>query len=123
MFNNYSEILYKGDYEHPITITFPAHQYQMAVIGEGGNRHLILKNSTGMVDLWVDIHCAPDEAFIHSIRIDGEPGARFLKYVYDQLQYYTYKIDRSFYHFKISALDRMFSEIYSVMKNDYITRF
>lgn len=122
MFEKYSQIMYNGGYDQPITVTFPAHHYQMVITGEGGNRHLILRNSGGSVDLWVDTHCGQGTAFIHSIRIDDEPGARFLLYIINRLRDHAYKIDDVFHYFKISALDKMFAEIYEDMKNNYISR-
>lgn len=130
MFNNYSEIMYKGRYDNPIFITFyrrkkkgPKNNYHMTLTGEGGNSHLILYNEGGSIDLWVDTHCAAGHAFIHSIRIDNEPGARFAQYIYSQLVRYCDKVDHGMYYFSLSQLNKFFADIYRDMLNMYITTF
>lgn len=123
-FDKYTDILYKGRYDHPIRITF-LNGYQMVLTGEGGNSHLILRNETGDVDLWVDTHCAQGTAFIHSIRIEREPGARFMKYIMELLLKYSSDIKPSihWYWMSFDRLDSFFETVYTDMKEDRISRF
>jgi len=122
-FDRYSDIMYKGGYDHPIRITFQ-NEYYMILTGEGGNRHIILGNRGGTVDLWVDTHCAPGTMFIGTIMITDEPGARFMQCILELLRKYAdevkaVKISDSWYDFHIENFDRFFEEMYQLM---YISR-
>ena len=121
MFKKYSEIMYDGGFEHPITITFPANDFSMKLTGEGGNRHLVLYDGNGSVDLWVDTHCDEKEAYIHSIHIEGNPSARFLYYIMSMLQDYTFRLEHHFWWFTLDRLDRMFQDMYNDMLHGYIS--
>lgn len=129
MIDSYTKIMYEGSDEEPIRCTFYDNGYHITIRGEGGNRHLILNNEKpndklyGCIDLWVDTHCAANEAFIHSVSIGGEPGARFTKYIIDLLHKYAYKVESWCYRYNFAGLDRLFAEIYRDMMNDGIPKF
>lgn len=115
--------MYEGQYDNPIRITLNG--YQMVLTGEGGNSHLILRNETGEVDLWVDTHCAQGTAFIHSIRIEREPGARFIRHILILLAKYAsaVKFNLSWYDMNYTQLNEFFQNIYDDMKLDRISKF
>ena len=124
MFKKYTDVMYKGRYDHPIKITF-LNGYSMTLTGEGGNSHLILGNKTGAIDLWVDTHCAPNNAYITSIDVVDEPGARLMKYIMSMLIKYSGNIWPSMFcfDFNFEKLDKFFAEIYQDMRDDRIRRF
>lgn len=129
MIDKYTDIMYEGSYDHPVTITFNTQGYKMIVTGEGGNRHLILIQDGLSVDLWIDTHISDRKnensiiAFISSIRVESGTDGQFVHYIYRRLLAHCRKIDRHCFYFRAKDLDAMFKEIYEDMKGNYISRF
>ena len=109
----------EGHYDHPIYITFPAGS--IVLTGEGGNRHLILKNETGGIDLWIDLHTSKYAAYICHIDIYGEPGARFMKSVYEYLnRFATSAMPRlTWFNYSKDALNELFAHFYDNLKGGF----
>ena len=91
MFKDYTEVIYKGGYPNPIRITFKnAH---IILTGEGGNRHIVVGDKDGKMNIWVDTHINDGKhyAFLGDVFIEGTPSSPLVNRVWKVI---TETVDR-----------------------------
>jgi hypothetical protein len=116
MFVQYTDIIYEGHFDHPIHITFD--KAYISLTGEGGNRHIIVGDKNGYIDIWIDTHLYGDKyfAFLGSgPYITGNPSAKLINRVWS-LIVQTIKKDDWFAKWTKKTLNEFFENLYSSAK-------
>lgn len=109
---NYTDVMYEGKYESPITLTFKRAGLKYTLTGEGGNHRILIQDADGAIDLWVDDHCEDGRVFIHLPTVTGKPDPNLLSMVYSYLREFCDRDDRLFYHFTLRGMNRFFRMLY-----------
>ena len=117
MFDKYTDIIYKGHYDHPIRITFE--NAFITLTGEGGNRHIIVGDKDGCIDLWVDTHCYGEYfAFFGNPIIIKNPSALLVNRVWNLINQSTTK-DNRLNKWTKKGLNEFFDSLYVSAKNGF----
>lgn len=116
MFDKYTDIIYEGHYDHPIRITFE--RAYIVLTGEGGNRHIIVGDENGYINLWVDTHLYDGKyfAFIgNTPSITNNPSAKLVNRVWSLINQSTTRQNLLNYWSK-KSLDEFFQNLYASAK-------
>lgn len=117
MFEKYTDIIYEGHYNHPIHITFES--TYIVLTGEGGNRHIIIGDKNGYIDLWVDTHCYGERfAFLGNTSIIKNPSALLVNRVWNLINQSTTK-DNLFNNWTKKSLNEFFESLYTSAKKGF----
>ena len=124
MFSKYNDVMYKGDYKHPIYITFPKTGNSLTITGEGGNRALYVSDKYGGMNLWVNTHIYDGKytAYIApglGVTIFGKPSPILVRKVYNILISNMSRFD-CFMYYTEDKLDKLFKELYDSCKSGSI---
>ena len=111
MFEKLTNILYDGHYDHPIRISFE--NAFITLTGEGGNRHIIVGDNDGCMDVWIDTHtCGKYFAFLgNSPSITRNPSGKLVNRVWNLINQTTEKNSHLDYWTK-DKLDEFFERLY-----------
>jgi len=118
MFKKYTDIIYEGHYDNPIRITFE--NAFITLTGEGGNRHIIVGDKDGYIDLWIDTHCyGVCFAFLGSpIIVKKTPSALLVNRVWNLINQSTTK-DNLLNKWTKNGLNEFFESLYISAKNGF----
>lgn len=118
MFDNYMDVIYKGGYDHPIRITFE--KAYIVLTGEGGNRHLIIGDNEGSIDLWVDTHTyGKYVAFLNTTRINQNPSGKLVYKVWKLIDHTTANGFITRFWTK-DSLNEFFRDIYDAARKGFL---
>lgn len=118
MFKEYTDVIFKGDYEHPIHITFK--DAYIVLTGEGGNRHIIVGDKDGYMDIWVDTHTYGKYfAFLgNTCMITRNPSGTLVNRVWCLINKTTEKYN-CLNHWTEDNLNKFFESIYVSAKKGF----
>ena len=118
MFDKYTDIIYKGHFDHPIRITF--NKAYIILVGEGGNRHLIVGDKDGYINIGIDTHIYDGNfAFLgDGPFIVGNPSAKLVNRVWNLINYTTTK-NRLLEKWTKEGLNQFFEEVYNHAKASF----
>ena len=119
MFGKLTDIIYEGHYDHPIRITFE--DAFIVLTGEGGNRHILVGDKDGYIDLWVDTHLYTGKYFAFlgsSPRVTENPSGKLVNRVWCLMDKHMKK-DEWFSKWTEESLNKFFEELYSSAKNGF----
>lgn len=111
IFEKLTDILYDGHYDHPIRITFE--KSYITLTGEGGNRHIIIGDNDGHMDVWVDTHTYGKYfAFLGTSPIvTRNPSGKLVNRVWNLINQTTEKNNLNYWTKK--GLDEFFERLYA----------
>lgn len=117
MFDKYTDIIYKGHYNNPIHITFD--NIYIILTGEGGNRHIIVGDENGSIDLWIDTHTYGKHfAFLGTPIVNRNPSGKLVNRVWSLITQTTEK-DGVFEKWTKKSLDEFFEKLYNYAKGGF----
>lgn len=118
MFKRYTEIIYKGDYNNPIHITFK--NTCITLTGEGGNRRILVGDSKGYMNLWIDTHVYDHKyfAFLGDVAIMGEPSYLLVNRVWKIISE-TIEKNNGLLKWTEENLNSMFHRLYFFAKSGF----
>ena len=120
-FDKYTEIMFKGSYDHPVICSFPKTGNSLTIEGVGGNRRLCVADKFGGVKLLVDFHLygGDDKAYIvpgAGIILYGKPSATLVRRVYNIL-ISNMRMYNGSMHYNERGLNNLFKELYNSCKS------
>lgn len=119
MFQKYTDIIYEGHYDQPIRITFE--NALIVLTGEGGNRHIVVGDENGYIDIWVDTHLSGDKYFAFlgtGPNIIRNPSAKLVNRVWNLINQTTEK-DGWFEKWTKDGLNKFFISLYDSAKSGF----